>query len=362
MKQLSLLLLFFQFVPLVAQEEVTIHPYTVGVRSQYGFILNHSETMEFVTRQHISAFEVYWEKNTLGKNNWEQEYNLPKWGIAFYAAHFNQYIGNGYGLHPYISIPIINNRVYHLDFRMGAGLGYISNPFDGIDNFKNVAIGTPINAFLTLLLDSYFKLNDRTNLHTNIAFTHFSNASFAKPNLGINIPTIGIGLDYNFGEKAALEVNREIDFIRKEHPIKLSIRSGFGISESSATIDKKYISGIFSVAAEKQFTPKSKLGLETNVFQSGALIDELEALGEKVNSDLEAMQIGIGASHTLTFDRLGLYLQLGLYLKSKYKEEGNSYRRLGLIYSFDNKLSTHIILKTHAFKAEYVEFGIGYTL
>jgi hypothetical protein len=362
MKPITFILFLFQFTFLLAQEEIETHPYTIGFRSQYGFVLNHSETMEFITRQHISAYEVYFEKNTLGKKGWENEYNLPKWGVAFYATHLNEYLGNGYGLHPYISIPIIKSRVYRLDFRMGAGLGYISNPFDPVDNFKNVAIGSHLNSFISLLLDSYFRLNDRLDLHTNIAFTHFSNASFTKPNLGINLPTVGVGLAYNVGEKQPIESIQKPVFKRKENPIKLSLRTGFGVSESSAKIDKKYISGIFSLAAEKQFSPKSKLGLEANLFQSGALVDELEALGEKVDSDLDAMQVGIGASHTLTFDRLGLYIQLGLYLKSKYKEEGNSYRRVGLIYSFDNKLSTHVILKTHAFKAEYVEFGIGYTL
>jgi hypothetical protein len=362
MKQLSFLLVLFQFLTLFAQEEIKKYPFTVGTRAQYGFILNHSETMEFITRQHISAFELYFEKNTLGKKDWESEYNLPKWGMAFYATHINQYLGNGYGIHPYISIPIIKKPNFNLDFRMGAGIGYITNPFDETENFKNVAIGSNINSFLTLMMDSYVSLTDRMNLHANISFTHFSNAAFSKPNLGINIPTLGLGLAYDLGEVQVIDPIEKAEFNRKLNPIKLSIRTGFGISETSAVLDKKYVSGILSIAAEKQVTSKSKLGLESNVFQSGALVKELEALGDTVNSDFGAMQIGIGASHTLTFDRLGIYLQLGLYLKSKYKEEGNSYRRVGLIYSFDNKLSTHIILKTHAFKAEYVEFGIGYTL
>lgn len=362
MKKLSFLLLLFQFSTLFAQEENKKYPFTVGTRAQYGFILTHSKTMEFITRQHISAFELYFEKNTLGEKSWESEYNLPKWGMAFYATHLNQYLGNGYGIHPYVSIPIIKKSIFNLDFRMGAGIGYISNPFDGTDNFKNVAIGSHINSFLTLMMDSYVSLSDRMNLHANISFTHFSNASFTKPNLGINIPTLGLGLAYNLGETREIELIGKVKFNRKDNPIKLSIRTGFGISETSAVMDKKFVSGILSIAAEKQVSSKSKLGLESNVFQSRALVKELEALGDTINSDFGATQMGIGASHTLTFDRLGLFLQLGLYVKSKYKEEGISYRRLGLIYTFENKLSTHLILKTHAFKAEYLEFGIGYTL
>ncbi len=336
--------------------------YSLGLRGQYGYILNHSETMEYITGQHFPAFELYVEKQTDGTKEWHNAYKLPKWGVAFYTANINEYFGQIYTLHPYIAFPIKRGNVADLDFRLGAGVGYVSKPFERIDNFKNVAIGTHLNATFSFMLDAAFHISDPLKLHTSLTFTHFSNSSYAKPNLGINIPTIGLGLSYHYGVSEKVEDLKITSFKKEKQKWKYTLRSTMGINETHAVVDRKFYAGSFSFLAQKRTSEKSKWGGEVNLFHNPALRKELEDLNKEINGKLGITQIGLGISHTLMIDKFGLYTQVGGYIHSEYKEEGILYQRIGSVYQFTEKLSGILLLKTHLTVAEYMEFGIGYTL
>lgn len=362
MKSIVLTCLLFFVLSAWGQKDVKENPFSIGFRSQYGYIMNHSETMEYITGQHFPAYEFYIEKSTTGTKEWQREYNLPKWGIAFYHANINEYFGSISTLHPYIAFPIVKNRALDLDFRLGGGIGYISKIFDASDNLKNTAIGTHFNATFSFMLDAQFNISDPLKLHTNITFTHFSNSSYALPNLGINIPTIGLGLSYHFGDSKEIRAEKSDLFEKKEQPWTYTIRGSMGINETYAAVDKKFYAGSFSFLGQKQTSQKSKWGAEINIFHNPALKRELEDLNKEVNGGLGIIQIGIGPSHTLTIDKFGLYLQAGAYIHSEYKESGIIFQRVGGVYQFTEKISAQLLLKTHLTVAEYLEFGIGYTL
>ena len=52
---------------------------------------------------------------------------------------------------------------------------------------------------------------------------------------------------------------------------------------------------------------------------------------------------------------------MGVYLKDTYKLDLPFYFRIGGRYQFLNGLTASYALKTHAGKADYLEFGLGYT-
>ena len=49
-------------------------------------------------------------------------------------------------------------------------------------------------------------------------------------------------------------------------------------------------------------------------------------------------------------------------MKDRYDMDNELYHRVGMRYQFDNGLLLNMVLKTHWAKADYVEYGIGYTL
>ena len=52
---------------------------------------------------------------------------------------------------------------------------------------------------------------------------------------------------------------------------------------------------------------------------------------------------------------------MGIYLKDKYQPEDFLYHRVGMRYVFENGININLVLKSHWARADYTEFGIGYS-
>lgn len=66
--------------------------------------------------------------------------------------------------------------------------------------------------------------------------------------------------------------------------------------------------------------------------------------------------------HELFINKLSLITQLGYYIYYPFDFEGKTYQRVGLKRYFGDKWFVAITLKSHAAKAEAVEFGLGVRL
>jgi signal transduction histidine kinase len=72
-------------------------------------------------------------------------------------------------------------------------------------------------------------------------------------------------------------------------------------------------------------------------------------------------QIGAYTSYILPLDRLRFIVGMGVYLKDRYDMDNEIYHRVGMRYECENGLLFNLVLKTHWAKADYVEYGVGYT-
>ena len=54
-------------------------------------------------------------------------------------------------------------------------------------------------------------------------------------------------------------------------------------------------------------------------------------------------------------------MNIGHYLYSRYTDLSLIYTRLGLIYRINSHLLANVSLKSHMAKADFIEWGIGYT-
>lgn len=69
---------------------------------------------------------------------------------------------------------------------------------------------------------------------------------------------------------------------------------------------------------------------------------------------------GIYGSYEIRLGHIGMLINMGVYPYTKWKGDGNFYHRIGSRYYFD-KLFLLMNLKTHYAKADFIEWGLGYT-
>jgi hypothetical protein len=80
-------------------------------------------------------------------------------------------------------------------------------------------------------------------------------------------------------------------------------------------------------------------------------------------------RLGIGINHEFFMKRLSILIGAGVYVKQTPEIEGLvskskewMYERLGFRYYFIKNAFLNVSVKAYGFKAETVEFGIGFSL
>jgi hypothetical protein len=99
-----------------------------------------------------------------------------------------------------------------------------------------------------------------------------------------------------------------------------------------------------------------------DVLFDSSIIPLVEQRTNEVITARQAIQVGALLSYSLFFDRFAIKIQQGYYVVDGQRLNGSLYHRFGLRYALGGNFYAQLTLKTHFAKADYGEFGIGYTL
>lgn len=335
---------------------------SVGVNGHYGFILVHRDNMSHLVKGHIPAFELTLEKQMSGLSDDHGIYNFHSIGVSLWHSDLGnkEELGSGSAIFGFVNFPLYRSKRFMLRYKFGSGVGLVSKPFDRENNHKNTAIGSQLNMFLLLQLNAKLQVSDKLGIATGLTFSHYSNGSYKVPNLGINVPTFSIGLTYDIGDYQLTS----FDKVEKEHDkgLDLNVQVGAGVREINPVGGAQY--GVFYTTIEgtRQMDRRRKLALGVDVFYDASVRVIYNRNPENVESSnpAEFIRYGVHIGHELVIGRLSATVQMGVYLYSKYKNDGPLYHRFGYRYQISKHIYADITVKTHWAVAQYVSFGIGY--
>jgi len=338
------------------------HQFQAAAKVGYGFIMNHSPSMEFITNRHVSKVELSLDGNNFGEKAWNERFKFPRVGISIAAYDFNNptHIGKAIGVTPHFNFALLGKNNIQWRMRTGIGLGYVQKPFDALDNFKNIAIGSKLNIYFSLVSEVEIRLFEHLGVLLGASFSHFSNSSYQKPNLGINIPAVDAGIYYRFGDKKVRDFTAEPDFEISRAFWKLAF--GFGWNEVNPQADKKHLAYGLSIAREKKVSNKRSIGGSADFFYNPVQRLVLQADSIYINKGFENLQYGLSFHHVLHFGKLETFVQAGYYLQTEDQEIGNFYQLVGGRYNIGKRFNALLAIKTHFAKAEYLTFGLGYKI
>ncbi len=147
---------------------------------------------------HFPMFEISLQRATYGHNQWEAVYRYPLIGVSYLYTDLgnSSALGAAHAVFPFINFPLNSNLDNSLNLKLGLGLAYLTNKFDPTENFQNFAIGSHLNAAVSIYFDFRKKINRRSNLILSAGLTHFSNGSMKTPNFGLNILSLSAGYSF----------------------------------------------------------------------------------------------------------------------------------------------------------------------
>lgn len=363
---MRLLWLFF-FLSLA---ELTFGQHSYLMHVSGGSLLPHRESVRPLITEHLLGADFQWRKKVSGNEIWHQLYGLPELGILFNFSNLGNkgVLGQQWSLSPFIQLPLgKNHRSIRQHLQFGLGVGYTNTVWDVENNVKSTVLSSHFNASILLEYGLEGDLNGRRKERkhrlfwsTGVRLHHFSNAAWKMPNLGTNNFLVLVGLGMQFKPETASEKTmnfKSLDF----KPWSLLVSYGLGFRENNPPLGVRHAIHTLRLEGTKRITAKSSIGLSPEILFNRSLAPLLTT-EESTPSTSDLLQAGLALQYTMHFDQVRFHAMMGTYVHNKSDFRGALYSRIGLRYQFGQHFSTHLMLKTHAFKADHAEIGIAYQL
>ncbi|HTE23879.1 acyloxyacyl hydrolase [Flavitalea sp.] len=343
---------------------------SIDLNAFYGFFIANQPKSLYLRNDHSRMMELSISRQTTGRHKWERESNLPRIGIGLLHGDLGsrQYLGKMTALYPFIHFPLIRAKRSVTSFRLGAGLGWVEKPYDKETNYKNLMIGTHLNAAISMRLQTEWEITSNLYLNTGIAFTHLSNGSVRLPNLGLNIPAITAGLRYQVPSSNAGKATVPPEVVTQYHHgtftrrTNLFVHAGFALKQTYPLESKVQLVRILNLELTRTLSAVSRVAGGLNFSYDPSLSKEIsEAPTYTFDKSEVQLQGSIYAGYEHVVGKLSIPVQLGVYLYNNY-QISQVYQMIGLRYLFSQRWVASVQLKAHFGKADYIQYGVGYKI
>lgn len=325
---------------------------------EMGKIWVHDSRLSPIIRKPIKGLYISFGERVSGSKNWHSAYKFPLIGgeISFYDFGNPNVLGYSMGFNPFILFPIVGTSKYALGLKVSPGLNYVSKVYNSTKNPANIAISTHFNAQILLGVENIFRISNRIDLVVGLNMVHVSNATFKKPNAGLNSTTFSAGMRFKrLSSKLEKSTVSVPELPRKK---RFNLQVGYAIKEIREPGGSKYEVYYLSTEYLYPLTNYTNIGGSIDAFYDDSSQPIAFKTGVKFSNRAELVKIGAAACIEIKLDRLSVVGHLGVYAYNRIREGNYLYQRIGLRYKLTQHLSAHLGLKTHLNVADHLEGGI----
>ena len=348
----------------------------------------------------FNSFTFAWDFVTRGEDgSFSAAYNCPIFSIGLAYNTLNDVVFRNPSGHysgmiaafSSISRDLLRYGRLSMGYDLSLGLSYSSGYYHPVTNRPNWFFSSPVLMYVAGGGHVTWQLTRRIDLIADISVRHNSSARFAYPNGGLNYWGGGLSARYHFQDrKPAVSRGFRTPRISGELYEKgwnYEIYAGGGVHACAAEwlATSKTVDNETLAETHLRRWPMASLGFDAiyrlnGRFGLGAAADafycsNMEALkwsDSIIYSEEEAsaasyapFSFGVGAVQEIFYKRTAFFLEEGYYLYRKagiHGYHGRLYERAGLRL-YPRMLDPFFItvcIKAHRFKAEYLDFTLGF--
>lgn len=330
-------------------------------RGDYGFTLPVHSYVDYYLQHNISGGSILYSVKTDGGSQWSHIWRFPEWGAGLSMNSLGNINTFGFAssLYAFVGIPIIESEHLTFKYRMGAGVSYISEKYDARNNYYNIVVGSHVNALLhfSLMLD-YKPTSFPMYISAGLSYNHYSNWNIKRPNDGISHLTFNLGLKYMYSEYVYSLPKRQVPYLYNKE-LEISGYYSAAVKQVDYRDSKFYLCNSLFVDAAVRINKQRSLGGGISVLFDNSLKTLCDTAYKNVG---DMFRVGLHLfQEVYLLERLSVPVELGAYLYNPYSGDGKflMYCKFGLRYEFVNHVFVNLMYKTHYFKAEALEYGVG---
>ncbi|WP_142532309.1 acyloxyacyl hydrolase [Saccharicrinis carchari] len=333
--------------------------HSVSVLYHHGIVIPHHANMIYFIDDFSRGVEVNYALLRFDKSGWQQWYNFPEVGIGFfYNSYGNPHIyGQGLTLYPYLHFPIVRTPRFSLKNKLALGLGYTNRPFDYQHNPENQIFGTYLNAYVGLGLYSSYRVLKDWSVSASASLNHMSNGASRKPNNGINTFTLSLGASYHFEPHLSPRLSRKVALPSNRRDVEVFMN--YGRSQAADYNFNLYSSGSLSIHHIWHRSVKSAWGAGLDMIYFGAAPFVYQEFNHQ-DTGAQRLFYGVSGGKQWIMGSTTAFVYVGAYLYSQIDTPQAFYPRVGLRQSITSNFVANFSIKGSFFRAEFLEFGLGY--
>lgn len=338
-------------------------PLFLTFSSKGGILMAHRPHMAHLVQKNAYGFELSIAKQQTENSLEAFRGKKPLNGLSFEYRNFgnDDVLGKAFSLMQYQDFPILQTKnSWFVDFKMGAGIGFLTKFYDKELNPTNNAIGSHLNAKVSYKLELN-KFTDKLNFGLGLELSHFSNGAMQTPNLGLNNLSTYFNIGYNFSKRELHDENESF-IMTMEIPKSYFLFEGIFTVVEVPPIPfeaKKYpvFAGRFSWVKPANKTWNFEMALDV-VYNASNLYRYYD-LGYTVK---DVPQVGGYLGMSFNYYKSQIVFGMGYYFVDKINPLGRIYDRIGYRYYFNKKWCGLFNIRANFGKADFFEFGVGYNL
>jgi len=333
----------------------------------YGQLIEHDKKLADAIDGNINGILISWNNTLSKKQDFNLHYNSPEKGWSFLYENLNsEVLGEAYSLFRHYSF-FLNERNSPHKFKLitGAGFAYITKPYDAINNINNHAIGSNI-LFAGFAKLDYLRhhITGNWGAQAGVGLYHYSNSAFNNPNLGLNTIAVHAGINYSFEKKTVLTtpVSYDTEAFQKQ-AIQFNLFFRTGVNESKVIDSGLYSFYTVTGYASKKVNWFSTVTAGADIFYANFIPRYAKYQNNSEGTHLvtdNKFRAGIFIGHELQMDSFACITQIGYYAYSPIHYISPIYERLGFKHQINNHIFTELTIRVNLFRAEALEFGLGY--
>lgn len=349
MKRILPILLFFCVIfSLTAQNN-----HVVKVKFYGGYIIPANVYKNLNTKGPALGAELNYEILPSGRYSWEKHWGYPTLGVGILGTDLGnpQVLGMMLAVYPYVNWNFVRTDAIEFGLKTGMGAAFFSK--------THAANGGYVAAYLSAGLNFQFNINKNAAIALDLGYNATNNGEIYLPNSTMNMVYGALGFRYRMGSSSYSypRISRADNL-----PYKFMINASVGAGFRNDRRDK--------LPEVQSNVHADIIWKTTNCYAVGPAID----LGFTPNG----MRLGVALANAFTMGRVTGLIDAGYYVYDKvaqnngfkgfwYKFDPNEtdgplYLRAGLrVRIFDN-IFAQVTGKTHLYRFDYIEFGIGYSI
>jgi len=354
-------------------------PMEVSFWGHHGYLLPHHRSMAFYTTDNINGGEVF-----ISGFLPEVVTRRPtSFGVGYYYSNMGsrEVYGRVHGLYTAIEADFCRFRLpfirwpFYFRQTTAFGLSYNTERFDIGNNYSNRAIGSHLNAYVSVSVDFVVQINDRLSISAGPSAVHTSNGNIRHPNFGLNLANARAGLSYKIqspfssentvsGEilpSGTSETTDHIALPRKNSPFRaqrLQIITSGGIRQLSHKIRENFFVGSLLADYSYRIHRYQAWGVGVDFIWDATEGRETYVTEPRVEN-IVPWHIGVHLTWERIWNRFSMVLQPGYKVVTLSEHSFMQYNRAGIRYRPRENIILSCAIKAHEFRADFIEFGVG---